>query len=157
MAHQQLTALAAVLGLLATLPACTRESVRIALDTQRRADDIQHAVFERQHDGLRILLFRDLARRLEAGGERLSPEQFAALNDAWNERDLVEFWALQHERAQALRIAGVDAQLAAQQSIVDLLWKNLMAKVDRARAAAAAYAGRSLVTAPDAENERIMP
>jgi len=123
---------------------CTRESVRIALEAQHRADDVQQAVFERQHEAVCVLLYRDLAQRLEAEGTPLTGPQRAALNAAWNDRDLAELWARQYERASALRVAGVDAQLAAQQSVVDLLWKGLEARGQRARRALAEVAGAAV-------------
>jgi hypothetical protein len=115
---------------------CTRASVRLALDAQRRADQVQRAVFEQQNESLRILLFRDLVSRLEGAGRTLSEEERVALNEVWNERDLFEFWAVQNERAQALRIAGVDAKLATDQAIVDLLVKSIEARAKRVEHAA---------------------
>lgn len=136
----------AALILLATAGGgCTRESVRLALDAQRRADQVQQAVFEQQDESLRILLFRDLVNRLEKAGRPLTEAERAALNEIWNERDLVQFWAVQNERAQALRIAGVDAKLASDQAIVDLLIKSIEARAKRVEqklvAKAAAEAG----------------
>jgi hypothetical protein len=130
---------------------CTRESLRVALEAQQRADVVQQTVFERQHEGMRILLFRDLLRRLDEKGAALDAAQVAEVNAAWNQRDLVEFWAIQHERARALRVAGVDAKLYADQSIVDLLIKSLEAKVQRMEQGIASYAGESIdPPAPDA-------
>lgn len=117
---------------------CTRASLHVALESQRRADQVQQAVFDRQHEALCILLYRDLQRRLAETGAALSDAQHAVLNAVWNDRDLVEFWALQHERAAALRLTGVDAKLYADQSAVDLLWKSLEAKWSRARRGLAA-------------------
>jgi hypothetical protein len=113
---------------------CTSESTRLALETQRRADDVQAAIFERQHDGLKVLLYREARGRLEAAG---SPEERdRALSEVFNERDLIEFWAIQNERAAALRMIGVDAKLFANQSIVDLLIKQLEAQFERIEQAA---------------------
>lgn len=120
---------------------CTNESTRLAIETQQRANLIEQAIHERQHSGLRVLLFRDLVARLERGGKSLGAAQVAALNEAWNERDLVEFWTIQHERAKALRLIGVDSQLYSQQSIVDLLVKSIDAKLGRAIEAAAGVSG----------------
>jgi hypothetical protein len=114
---------------------CTRESTRVALAAQRRSDDVQRAVFERQHDALRVLMYRDLVRRLEQHGEALNSAQRAALSEIWNDRDLIEFWALQHERAAALRVMGVDAKLFADQSVVDLWWKQVASRTERGKAA----------------------
>jgi hypothetical protein len=125
--------------------ACTRESTRVAIETQRRADDVQQAVFDRQHEALCILLYRDLVRRLEESESRLSPPQRAALNEVWNERDLIEFWVIQNERARALRLAGVDAKLFSDQSIVDLLWKSIETRMERARQGLAADVARESV------------
>ncbi|MBI5863271.1 MAG: hypothetical protein HZB38_01915 [Planctomycetes bacterium] len=105
---------------------CTAESTRLAIETQQRADQVQEALFERQHEGLNVLLFRDVVRRLETGGDaKFSAAQRDVLNEAWNERDLIEFWRVQFERATALRMIGVDAKLYGEQSIVDLLIKNI--------------------------------
>lgn len=112
---------------------CTRESTRVAIETQRRADDVQQVVFDRQHEALCTLLYRDLLHRAEPAESGWSPAQREALNEVWNERDLIEFWAIQNERARALRLAGVDAKLFTDQSIVDLLWKSLETRMDRAR------------------------
>lgn len=123
---------------------CSQESLRVALRAQQRADDVQQAVFDRQHEALCVLAYRDLVHELEVAGTPLTDAQRAVLNAAWNTRDLVEFWALQHERACALRIAGVDAQLAGQQSIVDLLAKQLAARADRVNAGLAAAAAEAI-------------
>lgn len=120
---------------------CTAESVRIAMETQRRADGVQQAVFERQHEALRVLLFRDLARRLEQVAGQGPEAQRATLNEVWNDRDLVEFWAVQQERARALRLVGVDAKLASDQSVVDLLIKSAEARWDRGKQGLARQAG----------------
>ncbi|MBK9127886.1 MAG: hypothetical protein IPM13_08795 [Phycisphaerales bacterium] len=150
------TKLAASLGLL--LAGCTQESLRIALESQRRADEVQQAVFARQHDALCGLLYRDALHRLAEQELVLEPRHRAALSELWNDRDLVEFWAIQHERARALRLAGVDAKLFADQSIVDLLWKQVDARIDRTREVAAARAAQAAAkqvlppaAAPEAE------
>lgn len=139
----------------ATLIGCTPESVRIALETQRRADDVQQALFDRQHEGLRILLYRDLAHRLAAADGGLSAEQRTLVNAAWNERDLLEFWAVQYERSKALRLIGVDAKLYADQSVVDLLIKSVEIQADRLQQrfadAAAATAATNVVGAAAAK------
>ncbi len=136
-------ALAALAAALAA--GCTRESVRVALDAQRRADDVQQAVFDRQHAALCVLLYRDLVRRLEEDGLPLTDAQRAAVGAAWNDRDLIEFWQVQHERAKALRRAGVDAQLWGSQAALDLLIKAAEARLDRARTGLAAHAGAALL------------
>ncbi len=111
---------------------CSRESLRVAIETQRRADQVQQAVFDRQHEALCILLYRDLLTRLETTEAELSPAQRQALNEVWNDRDLVEFWAVQQERARALRTLGVDAKLFSDQSVVDLLLKSIETHTERA-------------------------
>jgi hypothetical protein len=133
------------LACLLALSGCTAESVRIALETQRRADEVQQAVFERQHEALQILLYHELVNRLEAGGVALTEAQRADVSAAWNERDLLEFWAVQQERSRALRLIGVDAKLASDQSIVDLLVKSVEARFDRASEAVAGIAGEHAV------------
>ncbi len=138
------------IGIAASLLAggCTRESVRVAIDAQRRADQVQQAVFERQHDGLTLLLFRDLLARMRECGAEWTPEQLATLEAVWNERDLVEFWTVQQERSKALRLAGVDAKLFSDQSAIDLLIKALDAKMDRAKEAVVAQ--QAAAAQPDA-------
>ncbi len=132
----------AVLALVFLLTAgCTRESTRIAIESHRRADQVQQAVFDQQHETLRILLYRDLGRRLETDSRALSAAQLETLSEVWNDRDLIEFWAVQHERAKALRLLGVDAKLFGDQSVVDLLAKSVEARVDRAEEGVAAWAG----------------
>lgn len=129
---------------------CTSESLRAALDAQQRADAVQQAVFDRQHEALRILLFRDLLAELAREDGALTAGQKSAVNRAWNDRDLFEFWAVQHERARALRMVGVDVKLYSDQSIVDLLYKQMTAKLDRLKQAGAELAGEAL-TAPAGE------
>lgn len=133
--------IAGIAGVLILFGGCTRESLRVAIETQQRADLVQQAVFDRQHEGLRIFLYRDLVRRLEQAGVELSEAQRSVINDVWNERDLIEFWHMQHERSRALRMIGVDAMLYSDQSIVDLLWKSLSAKLDRVKQGLAGVAG----------------
>jgi hypothetical protein len=143
MTVSQLRGLACGVALAAVISStgCTRESLRVALTAQQRADQVQQAVFERQHEALCILLYRDLQRRLENAGAPLSPAQRSALNEVWNDRDLVEFWSVQHERAQALRMIGVDAKLYSDQAVIDLLYKSLSAKVARLKHGLATFAG----------------
>lgn len=124
---------------------CSRESTRIALESQRRADEVQQAVFDRQHEALCILLYRDLQRRLAGAGLELSEAQRQVVNEVWNDRDLVEFWAVQQERAKALRVAGVDVKLFSDQSVVDLLLKALEVRVDRARQGLAAHVAEQAI------------
>jgi hypothetical protein len=100
-----------------------------------RANEVQETLFERQHDGLKVLLFRDVLRRVADAGDA-TDEQQAVLNQAWNERDLLEFWAIQQERAKALRLLGVDAQLYSQQSMLDLLVKSIETRARRLEQAA---------------------
>lgn len=123
---------------------CTAESVRAALAAQSRADQVQQAVFDRQHEGLRVLLFRDMQRRLAAAGAPPNAAQLTELEVVWNERDLLEFWALQFERARALRLVGVDAKLYADQSIVDLLLRQLALRLDRLEEGLAGAAGAAV-------------
>jgi hypothetical protein len=121
---------------------CTRESLRIAMAAQQRADEVSQAVFEQQQEALRVLLFRDLVARLAEAGTPIGAAGQAALSAAWNERDLLEFWTVQHERARALRVVGVDAKLASDQAVVDLLLKDVLRRVDRVREGVAAEAGK---------------
>ena len=132
---------AALLALFVVGGGCTRESVRMALESQQRANQVQQTVFEHQHEGLQILLYRDLIRQLESSGMAMTSERRAVVSAAWNERDLIEFWAIQNERAKALRLAGVDAKLYSDQSVLDLLLKSLNAKTERLEQCIASWAG----------------
>lgn len=123
---------------------CTRESLRVALAAQQRANQVEQHIFDQQHDALCVLAYRDLAQRLVATGMDLTNARKIVLNDAWNQRDLFEFWSVQHERAKALRTVGVDAKLYADQSTVDLLYKSLTAKIDRIKQGIAAQAGKAM-------------
>jgi hypothetical protein len=136
------------------LTACTAESTRAALAAQQRADGIQQAIFERQHDGLRLLLYRDALRRLEAADT--TQQRAAVLNEVWNERDLIEFWAIQNERCAALRLMGVDFKLYADQSILDLLLRQMEARWQRVEEGLAASAGIRAAKAlgPGGDEER---
>jgi len=113
---------------------CTRESLRVALAAQRRADQIHEAVFERQHEALCLLLYRDMCRRLAENGPALSEAQQRALSAVWGERDLLEFWLRQHERARALRLIGVDTKLYSEQSVLEQLGRSLLGEAKRLQA-----------------------
>lgn len=138
------------------LSGCTAESTRIAIEAQQRANEVQEAVFDRQHDGLVTLLYRDLAQKLDTAASEdaaLNEEQRVALNAAWNERDLVEFWRVQYERSKALRLIGVDAKFYSDQAVVDLLIKSLKAKIERGKQAIAAAAGSAVAEQRASETE----
>lgn len=149
----RLVRLAVLAGVLAACWGCTAESVRVALAAQQRADDVQQAVFEQQQAALRVLLYRDLVARLRVADGGVNEAEAAALNDVWNERDLLAFWAVQHERARALRIASVDAKLFAGQSVVDLLVKQLDVRTQRAEAGVASAVGAALSASQTQESE----
>jgi len=134
-----------LLSLISGLLGCTAESTRLALETQQRATDVQQFVHDRQHDGLVSLLYRELQAALEERAEPPAPltdAQKAALQSAWNDRDMIEFWNIQNERACALRLIGVDAKLFADQSVIDLMIKAIEARADRAAQAISSAAGR---------------
>lgn len=130
----------------ALLCGCSAESTRIAIESQRRANEVDTAIFDNQHDSLRVLAYRDMLHRVQSAAPRENPAdpaspsaeltagQRSALNEAWNQRDLFEFWRVQHERSRALRMIGVDAKLYGEQSIIDLLYKSLDAKARRIEA-----------------------
>lgn len=127
--------------------------MRIALEAQQRADAVQQAVFERQSDALRILLYRDLLWRLAEAGVLLDAHQRSVVNDVWNDRDLFEFWSVQHERMRALRLIGVDSRLYGEQSIVDLLIKSITTRLDRIGEHVAARVGARVRAAGDMETD----
>lgn len=117
------------------LAGCSDPSLKIALDAQRRADEVNEFIFERQHEGLVMYLYRDLANQLATEEGPLTAAQLATLNAGWNERDLIEHWAIQHERAKALRNVGVNTRLYSQQSVVDLIGKSFSQRAKVAQAA----------------------
>ncbi|HQL54411.1 MAG TPA: hypothetical protein PLQ87_06870 [Phycisphaerae bacterium] len=129
--YRQRSWMGAVSCLIVTLaPLLGCEATRVALETQQRANDIQQTIFDQQQEALRIYQFRTLAARLA-----LKPAQQQDLNAAWNERDVLEFWAVMHERSKALRLVGVDARLWASEPIVALLGKQIRTTFQRASAA----------------------
>jgi hypothetical protein len=109
--------------LIGLVAGCTAPSTRLAVENLRRANAVDDGVFEQQHDALRVLLYRDLAARLDTADASLPEDWRTGLNEVWNERDLIEFWALQHERARALRLVGVEMKLLADQGPLPLLWR----------------------------------
>ncbi len=117
--------------LLVSAAGCSRESTRLALRSQQRANLVQQTVVERQHEALCVLLYRDLVQRLAGTGVAMTDERRAVVNAVWNDRDLIEFWRVQQERTAALRLVGVDAGLYGAQAPADLLWKSLSARLDR--------------------------
>lgn len=148
--------LSAVL-LISVLAGCSDPSLKIAIDAQRRADEVEDFLFQQQHDGLVLYLYRDLAHQLGTEETPLSNEQQVTLNAGWNERDLIEHWALQHERAKALRNVGVNTRLYSQQSIIDLIGKSLSQRVSTAQAAIAGEAAENAVTDTVAEAQEELP
>lgn len=132
------------LVLLLVLAGCSSESLRVALEAARRSDQVQQFVADKRHEALRILLYRDLLHRLAEAGAELNAAQRAVVSEVWNERDLLEHWRVQNERARMLRLAAVEAKLYGEQSMVDLLIKQVEAKADRAVREAARQAGRAV-------------
>lgn len=122
---------------------CSNPSTKLALDGSKKADDTAEAIFTRQHDGLVLLLYRDTIAKLQAVGT-LNEKQHAVLNKAWNERNLIEFWALQNEKVKTLRLVTVYQKLYSDQSIIDLLLKSVMEKAQAAKAVIANVAGQQL-------------
>ena len=122
------------------LSGCTAETTRIALKGQQRADDVQQTIIDRQQEGLKIYLYQKTVADIQALGP-FTDAQRAVFLKAWQERDLVEFWGVQNERAKALRLITVDAKLYADQGILNLLWKALEIAGDRIKTAAAADVG----------------
>lgn len=146
---------AAQLVCAALVAGCTAESTRLALQTQQRADDVQQHIFDSQQQALRTFLFGHLVGKLAAADAPLDDRQRGLLNDAWNERDLLEFWAVQNERARALRRVGVDAKLFGEQAIIDLMIKAIESRAARIETAQAAAAGRA--AAQDAAGNTLRP
>jgi hypothetical protein len=102
---------------------CTATSTMLAIEGSERSDAVRTAVVERQHRSLKILLFRDTLDRLVLA--KSAEEQEAVLNEAWNDRDLIEFWLIQDTLARCLHIATVDAKLASDQSIFQLIVQDI--------------------------------
>ncbi|MFO0971843.1 MAG: hypothetical protein U1A27_00175 [Phycisphaerae bacterium] len=104
------------------LPACTAPSNRMAADASARCDAVRAAVVERQHHSLLVLAYRDTLARLNAA--TTPAERAAILNEAWNDRDLFDFWCRQEVLARATHYATVDAYIAGQQGMLALLAKG---------------------------------
>src|SRR5262250_1632023 len=95
---------------LVLLAGCTAESTRIAIESQQRANAVDEAVFDNQRDALLVFSYRDAVANVEKSAPLSKPDdpasppialsdgQRSALNQAWNQRDLLEFWRVQHER-----------------------------------------------------------
>jgi hypothetical protein len=121
---------------------CTAAATKTALDTQKRVNTIQETVYSNQAKSLKVLLYKNLVVQLERDGQALLNEkQKATLNQAWNDRDTIEWWSIQNERAKALRLVGVDSVLYDSQGIIDLMFKSLEEKWIDTKAGIAAVAG----------------
>jgi len=136
---------------------CSRESLRVALAAQQRADAVQQAVVDQQHAALSVLVYRDLCHALTPGSGSLTESEREALNRAWNDRDLIEFWYVQHERARALRLVGVDTKLYGDQSIVDLLMRQAGLRAESLERGLAGLAADGLVGSLSATRVRREP
>ena len=121
---------------------CTATSTKLAMEGSTRSDAIRTAVSQRQHDGLKVLLYRDTLAKLNACKD--DGERAAALNAAWNDRDLIEFWATQDALARCLHVATVDAKLASDQAMLDLLLKDLARRAEKPLQAIDEYAAAKL-------------
>ena len=116
--------LGVILGLsIAMLGGCTRPSTTQAIDGMDRSDRIRTEIRDRQHAALKIFLYRDTLAKLEAA--KTEGERAAILNEAWNDRDLCEFWLMQDERARFLNLATVGSKLYSDQGTLGLIAQNL--------------------------------
>lgn len=115
--------LAAAIGLMILLGGCTAPSNTLAREGSARSDEVRSYVSSQQHRSLTILLFRETLAKLNAA--KSDEERTAILNQAWNDRDLFEFWRTQDLLAQFTHVATVDNYLTANQSIFDLLGKSV--------------------------------
>lgn len=118
----RILALISVLGLAGCLTACSTMSARYALENQQRATEVENTLFSNQQQSLKDYLYNET----EAGLLQTSDpnEVHTLLNKYTQERDTLDFWALQHERVNQLRLIGVNTKLWADQSILDLLYKD---------------------------------
>jgi hypothetical protein len=128
----------------ATICGCTAPSTTMAIKGSDDSDAIRTAVVQRQHDGLKVLLYRDTLAKLNAA--KTDEERSAILNAAWNERDLVEFWFNQDTLARCLHFATVDAKLATSQAMFDLIFKNLARSAKKPLQAVDDYMAAQLAT-----------
>lgn len=104
---------------------CTSQSTMTAIASQKRVNAVDEAIFKNQADNLKQVLYDRLVVDLErSGGGYLNDAQKVALSQAWNDRDLLEFWSVQHEKSKAYRLVGVDAKLYNDQGILDLFLKS---------------------------------
>jgi hypothetical protein len=120
-----------------TCTGCTAVSTKLAIEGSRRTDEVRTAVVDRQHRSLLILSYRETLAELNKATS--DQERAAILNEAWNNRDLFEFWYIQDVLARAMHYATVDAKLAASQSIIDLLLKDMSKRAETPLQAADEY------------------
>lgn len=112
-----------LLGVLVFASACTSTSNRLAVRGSERSDGVTSAVIERQHKSLGLLLYRETLAKLE--GETDPHQQAAIIQDAFNDRDLFEFWYVQATLARCLHYGTVDTYLASQKSMFDLIAQDV--------------------------------
>lgn len=118
--------------------ACTSESTRVAIATQSRADEVAQTIFDRQREAMRIYMYRWAKSEITTAVENKNSIAAAAiLEKVFQDDDLHDFWLSQHERAKALRIAGVDSKLYADQGILNLLFGSIMRAIEKYEAAIA--------------------
>lgn len=110
-------------------PGCTATSTLKAIEASNRTDDVRSYVARQQHRSLLIEKFRNTALRINAA--KTDEERTAILNEAWNDRNLFEFWVQQELLARATHIAVVDAKLESDRSTLDLLSKDIARKLRR--------------------------
>lgn len=96
---------------------CTSESTRIALEQSQRIENIQDTLVQNLHDTALLFMYRDFIDTIPEA------EQLKFLEYNKN-RDQLEFWMIQWERARALRLITLDSKLISNQSIIDLLIKR---------------------------------
>ena len=124
------------------LAGCTPTSTKLAIAGSERSDGVRSFVTAEQHRSLKVLLFRETLTKLKAA--QTDEVREAVLNDAWNDRDLFEFWYLQDCWARALHYATVDAKLASSKSMASLIAKDIAIKLQEPVQAADEYLAAKL-------------
>lgn len=102
-----------VCGILFT--GCTSNSTKLAIETSKEYIARNNDLMNKYHDLILQYMFTTYCLK-----NQLTTEQIKELNLVWNNRNVVEFWLIQHERNDALYALGVDTKLYNDQSMFSL-------------------------------------
>ena len=110
--------------LLVSLCGCTKASTKIAIETSTEYIARNDDLINKYHDLVLQYMFTCFALK-----NNLTAEQLSEFNKLWNNRNVVEFWLIQHERNDTLHTVGIDAKLYDDQAIFSLMLEKLKKNV----------------------------